>query len=61
MEAYGVDSLYLLPVGLIAIWLVSKLVSGTFRLVLFLVIGAGVFLFMRDSVVMYYLQWLPWK
>lgn len=53
------DAVFLLPLALIAVWLVIKAVSGTLRLVLFLTIGAGVFLILRDSVVMYYLTWLP--
>ena len=55
------ESLFLLPLGLIAVWIVSKLVSGTLRLILMLTLGAGIFLVLRDSVLLYSPQWLPWK
>jgi len=51
------NQLYVLPVALIAIWFGWKLLKGTLRLVLVLCLAIAVFLFLRDSVVMYYLRW----
>ena len=53
------DQLFVLPLALIAIWFGWKLVKGTLRIIVVLCIAIAVFLFLRDSAVMYYLRWLP--
>jgi hypothetical protein len=50
------NQIYYLPLVLIAVWFAWKVVSGTLRLVLVLVVGITIFLILRDSVAMYYLQ-----
>jgi hypothetical protein len=50
------NQIYYLPLVLIAIWFAWKVVTGTLRLVLILVVGITIFLVLRDSVAMYYLQ-----
>ncbi len=51
------NQLYYLPLALIAIWFAWKLVTGTLRLIVVLLIAIAAFLILRDSVVMYYLKW----
>ena len=52
------NQIYYLPLVLIAIWLAWKVVTGTLRLVLILVVGITIFLVLRDSVALHYLQLL---
>lgn len=53
------DQLFVLPLALIAVWFCWKLVKGTMRILLVLILAIAVYLFLRDSVVMHYLRWLP--
>jgi hypothetical protein len=51
------NQLFLLPLALIVLWFGWKLLKGTLRLILVLILGIAVYLLLRDSFVMYYLQW----